>query len=556
MAFKFDSIGARASLLAGAALLAFAILFFAGYAYTQKQTAVEGSVERARSLVLMAESVRERISQKWEYGVYTTDKVRRWAREAQTEEQRKKRILDAVPVYNAWSTAQAKAEEAGFRFEPIREDPRNSDHRAGPEGMRAINHFRSNPDAEEFHFVDEQANAVRYFRPVRLGENCLVCHGDPDRSEALWGRSDGKDITGHKMEGKEAGDLHGAFQVILPLDKADARVAGTLWTGGIIALVLLALALAGIVWTFRRSIDGPLQQAVDAMGRAVDNGDLTARMPESGWGGAATLGRAFNRFMDHLASMFHQWRSEADQLASASEELSATSEELHQSAQTSSQRVSDVSNSAQEVNNVVQDVANNISEVSESASKSTDTTKQGQQAVKQASEHIRSLSQSTQQVEEVMSTIQAIAKKTDLLALNAAIEAANAGEAGQGFAVVADEVRKLAEQTSQATDQVNSLTADLQGKSETSVQAMEQVRTQMDQILEMINHTDQTANQIAASAEELAATMSETTDNMGEISGNVDSVSDSVSQIETAASQLESTAQQLRAALEGFRLPS
>jgi len=554
MGLKLDTIGARASLLAGAALLAFAVLFFAGYAYTQQQTAVDGAVQRARSLVLMAESVRERVAKKWEYDVYTTDKLRRWAEQAETEEARKARILDAVPVYNAWSTAQAKAEEAGFRFEPVRENPRDADHRAGPKEMRAIQHFRNNPGADEFHFVDEQANAVRYFRPVRLGDNCLVCHGDPERSQALWGRSDGKDITGHRMEGKEAGDLHGAFQVILPLDRAEARVASTLWTGGLITVVLLLAALGAIVWTFRRSIDAPMEQAVAAMGRAVDDGDLTVRMAESGWGGAASLGRAFNRFMDHLAGMFQQWRGEADQLASASEELTATSDELQQNAQTSSQRVGEVSHSAQEVNGVVQDVAKNITEVSEAASNSTDTTKQGQQVVKQASEHIQSLSDSTRQVEEVMGTIQAIAKKTDLLALNAAIEAANAGEAGQGFAVVADEVRKLAEQTSQATEQVNGLTADLQSKSQTSVQAMEQVRTQMDQILEMIRHTDETANQIAAAAEELASTMAETTDNMGEISGNVTSVSDSVSQIETAASQLESTAQQLRSALDGFRL--
>ncbi|MFA9460530.1 methyl-accepting chemotaxis protein [Thiohalorhabdus methylotrophus] len=550
---RFNSIGARASLLSGGILVVFAAVLFTAYAFTQQQTATRGAVEKARALVLMAESVRERVAKKWDYGVYTTDKLLRWAQEADSEEARKKRILDAVPVFNAWSTAQAKAEEGGFQFTPIREDPREPEHKADAKGMRAIQYFRNNPEAEEFHFVDEQANAVRYFRPVRLGETCLVCHGDPARSEELWGRSDGKDITGHRMENKETGDLHGAFQVTLPLDKADAHAAKALWTGGGLGLFMLLAGLGIILWAMRRSIDQPLQTAVASMNEVVDRGDLTVRMKEDGWGGAAELGRGFNRFMEQLADLFRGWREESGQLASASEELSATGHELNNNTRASSQRVEDVTQSAREVNNVVQDVANNITAVSDSASRTKSTTQTGNEAVEQASGQIRELSQSGQRVGEVMDSIQAIAKKTDLLALNAAIEAANAGEQGKGFAVVADEVRKLAEQTSQATEQVNGIVAELGSKSEASVQAMNQVHTHMEEILEMIEHTDQTANQIAAAAEELAATMNETTDNMDEISGNVESVAGSAGQIEQAADQLGTMANHLREALEKFQ---
>jgi methyl-accepting chemotaxis protein len=553
-ALRLDSIGARASLLAGSILLLLTILGFSGYAMTQQDMAVDGAVKKARALVLMAESVREQVEQKWDYGVYSTDKLRQWAREAETEETRKARILDAVPVYNAWKAAQAKAEQGGFEFRPIREDPRDSDHQASPKEMRAIRHFRNNPDAREFSFVDEETNSVRYFRPVRLDKTCLNCHGDPERAQALWGRSDGKDITGHRMEGKSEGDLHGAFEVILPLDKADARAEANIWTGGGIALFALLGAISLIVWAMRRSIDQPLETAVASMDEVVEKGDLSVRMQESGWGGAASLGRGFNRFMDQLSGLFREWHQESNQLSSASEELSATADQLNHNAKASSQRVEEVAGSAQEVNSVVQDVASNITDVSDAASRSRETTQQGQQAVQQAAEQIEGLSQSSQRVDEVMETIQAIAKKTDLLALNAAIEAANAGEAGQGFAVVADEVRKLAEQTSEATSQVGDILEDLRGKSGSSVTAMQQVRQQMDEILEMIQNTEATANQIAAAAEELAATMSETTDNMGEIGGNVESVSASVSQIEEAASQLGEMANNLQQSVGRFRL--
>jgi methyl-accepting chemotaxis protein len=530
------------------------VILLSGYAVTQKNTAVQGAVEKARALVLMAESVRERVAQKWDYQVYTTDKVAKWARTADSAEERKERILDSVPVYNAWKAAQAKAEEAGFTFKPIREEPRDDDHRATPKEMRAINTFRNNPDKGEFYFVDEERNAVRYFRPVRLTETCLNCHGDPARSQELWGRSDGKDIAGYPMEDKDEGDLHGAFEVILPLDKAQAQAASTILTGGSVALLILMGGLGLIAWAMRRNIDRPLEAAVTSMNEVVDKGDLTVRMQESGLGGCAELGRGFNHFMEQLNGMFQEWRGESSQLASASEELAATSEELARNTQTSSQRVSQVSHSAQEVNNVVQEVASNITQVSDSASRTNETTQEGRQEVRTAAGEIQSLSESTDRVEDVMGSIQSIAKKTDLLALNAAIEAANAGEHGKGFAVVADEVRKLAEQTSQATEEVNQLVSDLRGKSESSVAAMEKVQGRMDEILGMIHETDQTANQIAASAEELAATMSETSDNMGEINGNVDSVADSVSQIEEAGQQLGEMAENLRQALNRFRL--
>ena len=169
--FRMNSIGGRASLLVAGGLVGFSVIMLLLFAWYQHNAAVNSAVERARSLVLMAESVRERVAKKWEFGVYTTDKLRRWAEQAESEEERKQRILDAVPVFNAWQTAQAKAEEAGFEFKPIRENPREADHRASEKEMRAIRYFRNNPDADEFHMEDEADNVVRYFRPVRLGES-------------------------------------------------------------------------------------------------------------------------------------------------------------------------------------------------------------------------------------------------------------------------------------------------------------------------------------------------------------------------------------------------
>ena len=349
-------------------------------------------------------------------------------------------------------------------------------------------------------------NAVRYFRPIRYTESCLACHGDPSRSQELWGRDDGRDVLGYKMEGVDEGDLKGAFEIIRPLDKAQAQLSTNLWTAGIGAALVVGLIVLGMLWFVQRRISRPLNDTINRMQCISESGDLTARVPEARVPEMGRLSRSFNEFVTGLAETFKDYRNQTSQLASSSEELSATAEEISQNAQSSSQRVEQVSSSAQEVNEVVQDVANNIQTVSDAAGKSSQSTQEGKEAVDQAAQRLDKLKASSGRVDEIIATIQNIAKKTDLLALNAAIEAANAGEQGKGFAVVADEVRKLAEQTSQATTQVNDIISEVRQHSDSSVEAMNQVQSKMDEVLSNIENTDQTANQIAAAAEELAAT--------------------------------------------------
>jgi methyl-accepting chemotaxis protein len=551
---RWNTIAIRSSLIAGGIFTAIIAVLFALYATAAHREAEKLVAKEARALVLMAEATREQVAHKWEQGLFSTDKLRRWVAESESEAAAREKVLSAVPVVTAWRAAQAKAEEAGFEFRPIRENPRDADHRATPTEMRAIRYFRENPGAEEYEFIDQSTNSVRYFRPVRLGEVCMNCHGDPARSQALWGNGDGTDITGHKMEGKEVGDLHGAFEVIIPLDEADADAVASMWRGGGVALVLLVLGLSLMGWLLRRQVSQPVERAVAGLQKLAGDWDLTIQMPERGMVETRRLGRAFNHFTASLNAVFQDWRGRSSQLAAANQELSATADELGSSASAANQRVEEVSHSAKEVNQVVQDVANNIQEVSQSASASTEQTRDGMQSVETAADRIGRLQESSKRVDEIMETIQTIAKQTDLLALNAAIEAANAGEQGKGFAVVADEVRKLAEQTSQATTQVSDIVSELRSQSDSSVAAMNQVTAQMKEVLDRIQGTESNANQIAAAAEELAATMGETTDNMGEISGNVDQVAGSVAQLESAARELEQLATGLDTDLNKFRL--
>lgn len=54
----------------------------------------------------------------------------------------------------------------------------------------------------------------RYMLPLYIEEACLQCHGDPANSPT----GDGRDISGHMMEGYKLRELRGGISVVIPLD--------------------------------------------------------------------------------------------------------------------------------------------------------------------------------------------------------------------------------------------------------------------------------------------------------------------------------------------------
>jgi len=338
---------------------------------------------------------------------------------------------------------------------------------------------------------------------------------------------------------------------------AERRVTSAQWglwgniglAGGILLLTV------GLVTGVGRSIVRPLREAAELTQTITQSKrwDLSTRLDTRGRDEVAQLGRAFNAFMDALRGVVTDIEDKTGQLNRSRSELSDGADAIAGGAEEAQGQVKEVAGSAEEVNGVVQEVAQNIAEVSETVSETAKTTQQGKQAVDEAADKIRTLKQSSSRADDILNSIQDVAKKTDLLALNAAIEAANAGEAGKGFAVVADEVRKLAEQTRQATDQVGRIVGEVQGHSDESEQAMNQVLEHMDAVLERVEGIDRSANQIAASAEELAATMSETTDNMQAITERTDHVAQQVAAIQATAQQVGGLAEELRTLTDRFQ---
>ncbi|HEY1406495.1 MAG TPA: DUF3365 domain-containing protein, partial [Spirochaetota bacterium] len=142
-------------------------------------------VDKARSITIMGEAIREYISDNWGRGVYDKDYLMKDING---------KFLYSVPIFSSISTMQKKAKELGYTFRVPKIYPRNKANEPDEYEKKVLEDLTAH-DKKEFISVDWAGEKIRYFRPVRLSKDCLACHGDPATSGELWGNDEGKDPT-------------------------------------------------------------------------------------------------------------------------------------------------------------------------------------------------------------------------------------------------------------------------------------------------------------------------------------------------------------------------
>jgi methyl-accepting chemotaxis protein len=169
-------------------------------------------------------------------------------------------------------------------------------------------------------------------------------------------------------------------------------------------------------------------------------------------------------------------------------------------------------------------------------------------AVEQAEQtnlRIAELSQSADRISDVVKLISAVAAQTNLLALNATIEAARAGEAGRGFAVVASEVKALAGQTAKATEEISVQIAQMQGATEHSVSAIQEIGDTINRIFEISSAIAVSVEQQGAATQEIARSVQQAAQGAAEVSGNIVDVTRGATDTGSSAEQVHGAAQEL-----------
>jgi len=249
------------------------------------ESEINGMINKAKALILVAESAREYTAEQNRYQVFKEDMTDLES------------ILRTVPIFSTIKVAKNKAKELNLEIKVPKVLPRNIDNLPDDFELEVLKKIKKE-SLDEYYAIDEKTNKLRYFRPVVLTEGCLKCHGDPAKSFEYWGRKDGKDITGARMEGWKAGEVHGALEVIMDMAHVQKIIASN---SNIIALITITSILVFIIVVFwiARTISIPLGK-LGAIADSIAVGNLQKKMKIESEDEIGKLGVAMNNMCDAL----------------------------------------------------------------------------------------------------------------------------------------------------------------------------------------------------------------------------------------------------------------
>ncbi len=382
----------------------------------------------------------------------------------------------------------------------------------------------------------------------------MNCHGDPGRSAALWGNSNGMDPTGGRMEGWKVGERRGAFEIIQSMDQADRQVSATMIKALLIFGVGLALIGLALWIIIRRTIERPLAQ-MTGVAKRIAQGDVNQQIEHASGDEIGSLADSFRRSISYireaasvadtlkngdltvdvrprsaqdllnqaLAGMAQNLREviakvqdAAGQVAMGTNEVSASSQSLSQGATEQASSLEEISASMAEVNSRTKATADNAKTARGLSVSAREIAQTGDSQVQVMVVSMNTIHASSQEIARIVKVIDDIAFQTNLLALNAAVEAARAGHHGKGFAVVADEVRKLASHSTQAAHETSELIAKAathiaSGKTtaEEAAKIFQEIAAKVHQVTDLVARIDQGAQEQANGISEISVGLSQ-----------------------------------------------
>ena len=306
-----------------------------------------------------------------------------------------------------------------------------------------------------------------------------------------------------------------------------------------------SVAVAIIILALRRSLRVQFADIGQNL-QLLSDGDLTARVGQSGRDEVSGLSRAVQHSVDDLSDVVRavQQISEVSngirsELVASSERSAASATQiggnvssiastiagLDQTVESTSTRIDQIAAGIRDLERAIEQHARSVEESSsaveqmtasltniakvtqdrrDAADRMNEVTRQGHEQVQTTNERVAEIAESMESMLEIVGVINGIASQTSMLSMNAAIESAHAGDYGRGFSVVAEEIRRLSDSTNENAksimDQLRrvvDLARETQTTSETTQKSFGVVERE-------VASTDQALNEIASTIDEIA----------------------------------------------------
>ncbi len=496
------------------------VIFMSAY----KRDAKLAMMEKAAAFTAVADEAKNHASEVFQSGALNIEELSQELKDEmeRTGEYEDTRFYASIPVVTGWTVAQHAAERENIEFKVPAFNARNPSNEPASGSFRAellkeLETGFNSSGIETVGRINEETGTLHYMRAIKLDASCMLCHGDPRKDDP---DGDGIDPLGMRMENWAIGDMHGAYEVAMPLAPMNAQVAGFFQQGMMVTIPLVLIGVGAIFLLIRVVLTKPMNNVDEMMkDAAAGAGDLTKRLNLNRGDEIGRLGGWFDTFLDRMHEIITEISGVSRQVAAASTEIAASSEEMAGGLSEQQNQTQQASAAVQELTQSVGEVARQSIDASKAADDSRERATQGGSLVRDTVEEISQiaaqvdesakavteLGKRSEEIGGIIAVINDIADQTNLLALNAAIEAARAGEHGRGFAVVADEVRKLAERTTQATEEVSKSIREIQNETGIAVERIESGSTRMNGGVELAKNAGEALEQIVASSAQLLA---------------------------------------------------